>query len=117
MPAQKPLLDNAFVRPARSMLSALRIAAGSTGARHLLRISDATFACNDFAARRAVLRLPLHFLALVTVSARLTKAASRSSVGSREQRLHLHSGCGGSVSVARTMPMAHSTPASESSVS
>jgi len=80
----------------------------------LRRLIDATLARNAFAARRALRRFRLHFFGLVAPSARITRPAIRSSARSREQCRHPQAG-GGSLNVARTAPMAHSTPASDSS--
>ncbi len=110
---QKRLLKRALVRPAKSTTSESRLATRSSGARHL-RFSDATLALSAFAARRARRRFRLHFFGLVAPSARITRPATRSSAGSSEQCLHPQAG-GASFNVARTAPMAHSTPASESS--
>src|SRR5438128_10736517 len=115
--AQKRLLNSALVRRARSTTSESRRATRSAGARQLRRVIDATLARSAFAARPALPRFRLHFFGLVAPSACITNPAIRSSTASREQCLHSHAGCGGEFKVARTAPMAHSTPASESSAS
>src|SRR5438876_2260511 len=112
--AQKRLLWSALVRRARSTTSESRHATRSAGVRQLRRLIDATLARNAFAARRALRRLRLHFFELVAPSARITRAAIRSSARSREQCRPAQAG-GGSLNAARTAPMAHSTPASDSS--
>ena len=114
LPAQKRLLKSAPVRLANSTSSESRLATRSGGARHLLRLSDATRSLSAFVARSALRRLRLHLFGRVAPSACITRPAIRSSRGSREQRLHPQAS-GGSFNVARTAAMAHSTPASESS--
>jgi hypothetical protein len=112
--AQKRLLKSAAVRLAKSTTSELRLATRSLGARHFLRVSDPTLALSNFTARRALRRFRLHLFGLVEPSARITRPAIRSSAGSREQCLHPQASPG-SFNVARTVSIAHSTPASDSS--